>query len=78
MIFDLDDDSIVPWNELFVNNWGDTDAPLVSISLKEEKYQPGRAKSYLKKFGDKSKFNLPKKTIDAMSDKDLQNGIEKN
>ncbi len=67
-----DKDSIVPWNELFVNNWGDTDAPLVSISLKEEKYQPGRAKSYLKKFGDKSKFNLPKETIDAMSDKDLQ------
>ena len=26
-------------NSLFVNNWGDTDAPLVSISLKEEKYQ---------------------------------------
>ena len=73
-----DTDSIVPWNELFVNNWGDTDAPLVSISLKEEKYQPGRAKSYLKKFGDKSKFNLSKETIDAMSDKDLQNGIEKN
>jgi len=73
-----DTDSIVPWNELFVNNWGDTDAPLVSISLKEEKYQPGRAKSYLKKFGDKSKFNLSKETIDAMSDKDLQKGIEKN
>ena len=45
-----DKDSIVPWNELFVNNWGDTDKPLVSISLKEERFQPGRAKSYLEKF----------------------------
>ena len=33
-------DSIVPWNELFVNEWGSTNAPLVSISLKEQKYQP--------------------------------------
>jgi hypothetical protein len=45
-----DKDSIVPWNELFVNEWGDTDKPLVSISLKEERFQPGRAKSYLEKF----------------------------
>ena len=28
-----DKDSIVPWNSLFVNEWGSTDAPLVSISL---------------------------------------------
>jgi hypothetical protein len=73
-----DTDSIVPWNELFVNSWGDTDAPLVSVSLKEEKYQPGRAKSYLKKFGDKSQFNLPKATLKAMSDEELKSGIEKN
>ena len=45
-----DKDSIVPWNSLFVNEWGSTDAPLVSISLKEQEYQPGRAKSYLEKF----------------------------
>ena len=51
-------DSIVPWNELFVNEWGSTDAPLVSISLKEEKYQPGRAKSYLEKFGDVIDYNM--------------------
>ena len=36
-----DTDSIVPWNKLFVNNWGDTDAPLVSISLKEENINQG-------------------------------------
>ena len=46
----IDRDSIVPWNSLFVNKWGSTDAPLVSISLKEQEYQPGRAKSYLEKF----------------------------
>mgnify|MGYP001399517635 CR=1 FL=1 len=36
--------------ELFVNNWGDTDAPLVSVSLKQEKAQGGKAKSFLQKF----------------------------
>lgn len=45
-----DSKEIQDWNNLFVNNWGDTDAPLVSISLKEESYQPGRSKSYLEKF----------------------------
>ena len=55
-----DKDSIVPWNDLFVNEWGSKDAPLVSISLKEEKYQPGRAKSYLEKFGDKIEYDLQK------------------
>ena len=73
-----DTDSIVPWNELFVNNWGDTDAPLVSISLKEEKYQPGRAKSYLKKFGDPDKFNMSMKDLNAMSEEQLKKGLEKN
>ena len=73
-----DTDSIVPWNELFVNNWGDTDAPLVSISLKEEKYQPGRAKSYLKKFGNPDKFNMSMKDLNAMSEEQLKKGLEKN
>ena len=36
--------------ELFVNNWGGTDAPLVSVSLKQEKAQGGKAKSFLQKF----------------------------
>ena len=57
-------DSIVPWNDLFVNNWGDTDKPLVSISLKEEKYQPGRAKSYLTKFGSKVEYDLDKEELE--------------
>ncbi|MBC8395837.1 MAG: hypothetical protein H8E16_01905 [Flavobacteriales bacterium] len=59
-----DTDTIVPLNALFVNNWGDTDAPLVSISLKEEKYQPGRAKSYLDKFGGKTTFNMGKEEME--------------
>jgi len=37
-------------NGLFVNNWGDKDHDLVSISLKESSSQPGRAKSYFKNF----------------------------
>ena len=73
-----DKDSIVPWNELFVNNWGDTDAPLVSVSLKEEKYQPGRAKSYLKKFGDPEVFNISAEDLNAMSEEQLKKGIDKN
>ena len=59
-----EEDSIVPWNDLFVNNWGDTDKPLVSISLKEEKYQPGRAKSYLAKFGKKIDYDLSKEELE--------------
>jgi len=71
-----DTDSIVPWNELFVNNWGDTDRPLVSISLKEEKYQSGRAKSYLDKFGGKEIFNTSKTVLKAMTDDELKAGIK--
>ena len=75
-IEDLEDDSIVGWNELFVNNWGDTDAPLVSISLKEEKHQLGRAKSYLNKFANnKGDFNISKKDLLALSDEELKDGI---
>ena len=37
-------------NGLFVNNWGEKDNDLVSISLKESSSQPGRAKSYFKNF----------------------------
>jgi len=57
-------DSIAPWNDLFVNNWGDTDKPLVSISLKEQRYQPGRAKSYLVKFGEKVEYDLSKEELE--------------
>jgi len=59
-----EEDSIVPWNDLFVNSWGDTDKPLVSISLKEEKYQPGRAKSYLTQFGKKIEYDLSKEELE--------------
>ena len=75
-IASLDDSSIVPWNQLFVNNWGDTDAPLVSVSLKEEKHQLGRAKSYLNKFVDnKGDFNIDKKDLLALTTEELQTGI---
>jgi hypothetical protein len=37
-------------NGLFINNWGNKDNDLISISLKESSSQPGRAKSYFKNF----------------------------
>jgi len=73
---DLEDDSIVGWNELFVNTWGDTDKPLVSVSLKEEKHQLGRAKSYLNKYANnKQEFNITAKDLAALSTKELEDGI---
>ncbi len=56
-------------NALFVNDWGNTDSNLVSVSLKEEKAQPGRAKSYLDNLvrieGLKGKpFNLGKEELE--------------
>ena len=76
-ISSLEDDSVVGWNELFVNNWGDTDKPLVSVSLKEEKHQLGRAKSYLNKYANnKQEFNIAKKDLAALSTEDLKDGIK--
>ena len=47
--FDFIKQGLVEINKLFVNDWGSTDAPLVSISLKQEKAQGGKAKSFLQK-----------------------------
>ena len=63
----LKSDNFQVLNKLFVHKWGETTtkglnvegrvpAPSVSISLKEQKYQPGRAKSYLSQFGVISHF----------------------
>tara|TARA_R110002167_G_scaffold219022_1_gene423679 strand:- start:791 stop:2179 length:1389 start_codon:yes stop_codon:yes gene_type:complete len=69
-------ESIVPWNSLFVNEWGSTNAPLVSISLKEEKYQPGRAKSYLEKFGSEIDYNMSSEEFEY-TDEQYKNAINK-
>ena len=37
-------------NDLFVSEWGDTDKPLLAISLKFKNAQGGKAKDYLKRF----------------------------
>ena len=72
----LDDSSVVGWNKLFVNNWGDKDKPLVSVSLKEEKHQLGRAKSYLNKYAsNKGDFNIDKNDLLALTIEELQTGI---
>ena len=49
----------VELNKLFVNDWGSTDAPLVSISLKQEKAQGGKAKSFLQKFKPEQVEGMP-------------------
>jgi len=43
--------SINPINDLFNDEWGATINPLTAISLKDEKAQPGRAKSYVARYG---------------------------
>lgn len=66
-----------PWaklNALFVNNWGDTDAPLVSISLKQERAQAGKAKGFLQKFnptkvkGAQTEYNLTPEEMEFTSE----------
>ena len=57
-----DSGDVTPWvelNKLFVNDWGSTDAPLVSISLKQEKAQGGKAKSFLQKFKPEQVEGMP-------------------
>ena len=57
-------------NGLFVNDWSSTDAPLVSISLKQERSQLGKAKSFLDKFkpsdieGTQKEYNLTDEEIE--------------
>lgn len=66
-----------PWsklNTLFVNNWGETNAPLVSISLKQERAQAGKAKGFLQKFspsgieGTQQEYNLTPEEMEFTSD----------
>jgi len=67
-------------NGLFVNDWGSTDAPLVSISLKQERSQLGKAKGFLKKFkpsdieGTQKEYNLTDKEIEFTPEQ-YDNGI---
>ena len=69
-------------NKLFVNKWGDKNAPLVSISLKQEKAQGGKAKSFLAKYKPEQiegqvpdEYNLSDKEIEY-SDDELDNAID--
>jgi hypothetical protein len=67
-------------NGLFVNDWGSTDAPLVSISLKQERAQAGKAKSFLEKFkpsdieGTQKEYNLTDKELEFTPEQ-YDNGI---
>jgi len=79
----LQNNPLTPWyglNALFVNNWGDTDAPLVSISLKQERAQAGKAKGFLQKFspseveGAQKEYNLTPEEMEFTS-KQYDEGI---
>lgn len=64
-------------NDAFVEIWGSKDAPLVSVSLKYEKAQGGKAKSYFNKFkAAKSDYNLDDKEINY-KEKQYIEGIER-
>jgi hypothetical protein len=54
-------------SSFFVNNWGDQ-GNIVGISLKQEKAQAGKAKSYLKTFDNLKEFNLNKNEIGQPDD----------
>jgi hypothetical protein len=72
-----------PWaklNALFVNNWGEANAPLVSISLKQERAQAGKAKGFLQKFspskieGTQQEYNLTPEEMEFTPEQ-YNNGI---
>tara|TARA_R110002020_G_scaffold92785_3_gene224254 strand:- start:76 stop:1677 length:1602 start_codon:yes stop_codon:yes gene_type:complete len=54
-------------NSLFVTDWGNTDRPIVAVSLKFKNAQGGKAKDFLKKFIDVGTKDKPYN----VSDKDL-------
>jgi len=60
--------SIGPINDLFNDEWGVTDKPLTAVSLKKEKAQPGRAKTFVNRF--------PKEDIDAQGKITQENDIK--
>lgn len=64
-------------NNLFVDKWGSKDRPLVSISLKQEKAQAGKAKALLERYAKiKDDYNLTKTELN-FSEIDFIKNIEK-
>lgn len=69
-------DNIELINDLFVDEWGGKDKPLVSISLKQEAAQGGKAKTLLAKYTKiKTDYNLTPVEIQFTSDQFIE-GIE--
>ena len=63
-------------NDLFNDSWGDSSKPLVSISLKQEKAQGGKAKALLQKYTKvKDDYNLSKDEKSYTADQ-YREGIE--
>lgn len=68
-------DNIELINNLFVDEWGDKDKPLVSISLKQEKAQGGKAKALLAKYTDvRTDYNLTREEINY-NEEEFKTGI---
>ena len=68
------EDDVMKWteiNKLFVNDWGSTNASLVSISLKQEKAQGGKAKSFLQKYKPEQIEGMPPKEY-QLTDEELK------
>jgi hypothetical protein len=70
-------DNIELINELFADEWGATNKPLVAVSLKQEKAQGGKAKALLQKYSAaKGDYNLTKDEIEYDALKYIQ-GIKR-
>ena len=67
---DIDVTGLEEINKLFVDKWGDKDKSLVSISLKQEKAQGGKAKSFLAKYKPKNVEGIVNKDYN-LSDAEL-------
>jgi hypothetical protein len=68
---DIDVTGLEEINKLFVDKWGDKDKSLVSISLKQEKAQGGKAKSFLAKYKPKNVEGIVNKDYN-LSDAELE------
>jgi len=69
-------DNIELLNDFFNDEWGGSEKPLTSVSLKQAEAQGGKAKALLDQFAEvKEDYNLSKEEIE-FSDEQYKNGIE--
>ena len=73
----IQEDEIAAVNKLFNNEWGSTNSAFTAVSLKQEKAQGGKAKSYLKRYlkDPRDTFNLTPEEKDLSFDEKIQQVI---